>query len=136
MLFRSERRLDRARSALGRNVRRSFEHDRQRLSRSAERLRTGPRLAVQREGLRLERARERLLLAPALAVERKRAALENSAGKLAALSPVQTLGRGYAIVRTDSGAVVGSRSDVSPGAHVDVTLADGGFGARVEEMTP
>ncbi|HEU5216985.1 MAG TPA: exodeoxyribonuclease VII large subunit [Gaiellaceae bacterium] len=129
-------RLDRARGALSRNVRRSLEHDRQRLVRSAERLRAGPRLAVQREGLRLERARERLQSAPALAVERKRAALEKSAGKLAALSPVQTLRRGYAIVRTDSGAVVGSRGDVSPGAHVDVTLADGGFGARVEDVSP
>ena len=129
-------RLDRARGALARNVRRSLEHDRQRLVRSAERLRVGPRLAVQREGLRLERTRERLQLAPALAVERKRAALENSAGKLAALSPVQTLGRGYAIVRTASGKVAGSHEDVSTGAHVDVTLADGGFGARVEEVTP
>ena len=129
-------RLDRARGALARNVRRSLEHDRQRLARSAERLRAGPRMAVQREGLRLERTRERLRLAPALAVERKRAALENSAGKLSALSPVKTLRRGYAIVRTDSGGVVGSRDDISPGAHVDVTLANGGFGARVEEVTP
>src|SRR5205807_8795627 len=104
--------------------------------RAAERLRAGPRAAVQREGLRLERARERLRSAPALAVERKRAALENRAAKLAALSPVQTLRRGYAIVRTDSGGVVASAGDVSTGAHVGVTLADGGFGARVEEVSP
>ncbi|MGH2933324.1 MAG: exodeoxyribonuclease VII large subunit [Gaiellaceae bacterium] len=129
-------RLDRARAALARNVRRSLERDRQLLARSAERLSAGPRAAVQREGLRLERARERLRLAPALAVERKRAALENSAAKLAALSPVQTLRRGYAIVRTESGGVVASAGEVSAGAHVDVTLAEGGFGARVEEVTP
>jgi exodeoxyribonuclease VII large subunit len=128
--------LDRAREALARSVRRTLERDRQHLERSAERLRAGPRAAVGREGLRLERTRERLRLAPALAVERKRAALENSAAKLAALSPVQTLRRGYAIVRTESGAVVGATGDVSPGAHVDVTLAEGGFGARVEEVTP
>jgi exodeoxyribonuclease VII large subunit len=71
-----------------------------------------------------------------LAVERKRAVLETSAAKLAALSPVQTLRRGYAIVRTESGAVVGATGDVSPGARVDVTLAEGGFGARVEDVTP
>ena len=129
-------RLDRAREALARNVRRSLDRDRQRLTRSAERLRARPRIALEREGQRLERTRERLRLAPALAVERKRAALEKSAAKLAALSPVQTLERGYAIVRTDSGDVVASTSDVSTGAHVDVTLADGGFGARVEEVTP
>ena len=58
------------------------------------------------------------------------------AAKLAALSPLQTLRRGYAIVRTDSGGVVASTGDISTGAHVGVTLADGGFGARVEEVTP
>src|SRR5262249_33241632 len=127
---------DRARAALARSVRRSLEQDRQRLTRSVERLRAGPRLTLEREGQRLERTRERLRLAPALAVERKRAVLENSAAKLVALSPVPTLERGYAIVRTDSGNVVASTSNVSAGAHVDVTLADGGFGARVEDVTP
>ena len=129
-------RLDRARGALGRNVRRSLDRDRQRLTGSVERLRARPRIALEREGQRLERTRERLRLAPALAVERKRAVLERSAAKLGALSPVQTLERGYAIVRTDSGDVVASASGLSAGAHVDVTLADGGFGARVEEVTP
>lgn len=129
-------RLDRAREGLARSVRRTLERDRLRLERTGERLRAGPRVAVEREGVRLERTHERLRLAPALAVERKRAALENSAAKLAALSPVQTLRRGYAIVRTESGAVVGASGDVSPGAHVDVTLAEGGFGARVEDVVP
>jgi exodeoxyribonuclease VII large subunit len=128
-------RLDRAREALARSVRRSLERDRQQLARSAERLRAGPRVAVEREGVRLERAHERLRRAPALAVERKRAALENTAAKLAALSPLQTLRRGYAIVRTEQGEVVGSTEDVSTGARVDVTLAEGGFAARVEEVT-
>jgi exodeoxyribonuclease VII large subunit len=129
-------RLDRARGVLQHGVRRTLERDRQRLARSAERLRAGPRLAVEREGVRLERAHERLRLAPALAVERKRAVLENIAAKLAALSPLQTLGRGYAIVRTDHGEVVASTDDVSTGARVEVTVADGGFGARVEEVAP
>jgi exodeoxyribonuclease VII large subunit len=129
-------RLDRAREGLERSVRRTLERNRLQLERAAERLRAGPRVAVGREGSRLERTRERLRLAPALAVERKRAVLENSAAKLAALSPVQTLRRGYAIVRTESGAVVGTTDDVVPGAHVDVTLAEGAFGARVEEVTP
>ena len=129
-------RLDRARAALARNVRRSLDQDRQRLTRSVERLRTRPGSTLEREEHRLERTRERLRLAPALAVERKRAALEKSAAKLVAMSPVQTLERGYAIVRTDSGEVVTSTTGVSTGARVDVTLAEGGFGARVEEVAP
>jgi exodeoxyribonuclease VII large subunit len=128
--------LDRARGALARNVRRTLDRDRQQLTRSVERLRARPRIALEREGQRLEHTRARLRQAPTLAVERKRAGLEKSAAKLATLSPVQTLERGYAIVRTDSGDVVASTSDVSTGAHVDVTVADGGFGARVEEVAP
>ena len=129
-------RLDRAHAALGRSVRRSLEQDRQRLARSADRLRARPRAAVAREQHRLERTRDRLRLAPVLTVERKRAALENTAAKLAALSPLQTLERGYAIVRTESGDVAASAGDVTRGTRVDVTLARGGFGARVEDVTP
>jgi exodeoxyribonuclease VII large subunit len=126
--------LERVREALARNVRRSLERDRQRLALSAERLRAWPRVAVERERIRLERTHERLRLAPALAVERKRAALERSAAKLSTLSPMQTLERGYAIVRTETGSVVASTADVAAGAQVDVTLADGAFGARVEDV--
>jgi len=126
-------RLDRARESLRRSVRRALDRDAQRLGRTAERLRAAPRRALERERRRVEQTHERLRRAPALAVERKRAALEATAGKLAALSPRATLGRGYAIVRTDSRVVVSS-ADVSPGSRVDVQLADGAFGARVEDV--
>ena len=81
---------------------------------------------------RVEQAHDRLLRAPALAVERKRAALESTAGKLRVLSPMKTLERGYAIVRSGS-KVVRVAADVAPGARVEVALAEGGFGARVED---
>jgi exodeoxyribonuclease VII large subunit len=126
-------RLDRSREALGRGVVRTLERDAQRLGRTAERLRAAPRLALERERRRVEGAHERLRRAPALAVERKRAALEATAGRLVALSPKATLKRGYAIVRTDSRLVTTS-DEVVPGARVDVTLAEGGFGARVEDV--
>ncbi|MGH3034294.1 MAG: exodeoxyribonuclease VII large subunit, partial [Gaiellaceae bacterium] len=87
----------------------------------------------------LERARqtlardgERLARAPALLLERKRAGLEGLAGRLRMLSPKATLARGYAIVRTDEG-IVRSATALDPGDRVDVELAEGGFGARVEE---
>jgi exodeoxyribonuclease VII large subunit len=129
-------RLDHARATLARNVRRSLDRDRQQLTRAVERLRARPRIALEREGQRLEHTHERLRRAPSLAVERRRAGLEKSAAKLATLSPLQTLGRGYAIVRTESGEVVASTAGVSAGAHVDVTVADGAFGARVEDVKP
>jgi exodeoxyribonuclease VII large subunit len=129
-------RLDHARATLARNVRRSLDRDRQQLTRAVERLRAHPRIALEREGQRLEHTHGRLRRAPSLAVERKRAGLEKSAAKLATLSPLQTLGRGYAIVRTESGEVVASTAGVSAGARVDVTVADGAFGARVEDVKP
>jgi exodeoxyribonuclease VII large subunit len=127
--------LDRARQSVARSVRRVLERDRDRLTRAADRLRAAPRLGLERDSLRLERTQERLRNAPALTVERKRAGLESSGAKLSALSPLKTLRRGYAIVRTDS-RLVTSSSHVEPGRHVDVTLGDGAFGARVEEVTP
>jgi exodeoxyribonuclease VII large subunit len=124
--------LDRARAALGRNAQRTLEQDTQRLERSKDRLRAAPRVALEREAQRVERAHERLRTAPTLAVERKRAALESAAGKLRVLSPLKTLERGYAIVRTDTG-VVTSRSSVAGGTRLDVRVADGSFAATVDE---
>jgi exodeoxyribonuclease VII large subunit len=123
--------LDRARTSLARSVQRTLERDARALERSAERLRAAPRLALERQGQQLERARERLAQAPALAVERKRAALESTAGRLFVLSPLKTLERGYAIVRTDTRVVTSTR-DVDAGSRLDVRVADGSFGARVE----
>jgi exodeoxyribonuclease VII large subunit len=99
--------------------------------------------ALSRDTVRaLERARqvlardgERLARAPALLLERKRAGLEGLAGRLRALSPRATLARGYAIVRTEEG-IVRSAAALAPGDEVDVELAEGGFGARVEEAHP
>jgi exodeoxyribonuclease VII large subunit len=75
---------------------------------------------------------DRLSRAPALMLERKRAALETIWGRLAALSPKATLTRGYAIVRTENG-IVRSANSLAAGDQVDVELAEGGFGAHVEE---
>jgi exodeoxyribonuclease VII large subunit len=76
-------------------------------------------------------AHDRLRRAPALAVERKRARLEHAAGRLRALSPRATLERGYAIVRTHD-EIVRTRNAVTSGDEVEVEVADGRFGARVE----
>jgi exodeoxyribonuclease VII large subunit len=102
-------RLGRSRSALARAAHRLFERRQQRLAQAHERLRR----------------------APALAVERKRARLDQAAGRLRALSPRSTLERGYAIVRTGD-EIVRSTVDVSSGDPVEVEVADGRFGARVE----
>ncbi len=102
--------LDRLRTALARDTRRILERGRQTLAAD----------------------RQRLTRAPSLLLERKRTRLDGLAGRLRALSPRATLERGYAIVRTDDGIVRSIRA-VAPGSRVDVELAEGAFGARVEE---
>ncbi|MGH3103953.1 MAG: exodeoxyribonuclease VII large subunit, partial [Gaiellaceae bacterium] len=72
---------------------------------------------------------------PALALERKRGGLEQAAGRLRTLSPRSTLARGYAIVRAGEG-VVRSVATLDEGERVEVELAEGAFGARVEDIRP
>jgi exodeoxyribonuclease VII large subunit len=104
----------------------------ERLDRARAGLERGTRRILDRERQRLDRAHERLGRAPRLLVERRRAKLEQSAGRLRALSPRGTLERGYAIVRSGD-EIVRSGHSVEAGDRVEVELAEGGFGARVEE---
>src|SRR5438067_7455302 len=102
-----------------------------RLERTRAGLARGARGVVERRRERLMHAHERLRRAPALAVERKRARLEHAAGRLRALSPRATLQRGYASVRAQD-EIVRSPGAVSAGDPIDVEVAEGRFGARVE----
>jgi exodeoxyribonuclease VII large subunit len=101
------------------------------LERARTGLARGARGVLDRRRQRLVHAHDRLRRAPALAVERKRARMEHAAGRLRALSPRATLERGYAIVRTDE-EIVRSAAAVSSGDPLEVEVADGRFGARVE----
>ncbi len=102
------------------------------LSRSRERLGTGVRRTVQRDREHLARAVGRLRAAPRVVLERRRIAVIASGGRLRVLSPQATLERGYAIARSAAG-VVRSAREVEIGDRIDVQLAEGAIGARVEE---
>ena len=127
--------LTRARGSLERCVRRSIEREREGLGRTRIALERGARKALDRDAQRLSQLRDRLRRGPVLLVERRRAAVERAGGRLAALSPRATLGRGYAIVRARD-SILRATAGLSPGEHVDVELAEGAFGARVEEVRP
>ena len=103
----------------------------ERLDRSRASLARGARTVLERRRQRLVHVHERLRRAPSLAVERKRARLEHAAGRLRALSPRATLQRGYAIVRADD-QIVRTAEAVSTGDPIDVEVAEGRFGARVD----
>lgn len=105
------------------------------LDRARQRLDAGTRRALERDRGRLARSRERLTAAPGPLLERRRAALDRASARLQALSPRATLARGYAIVRTAEG-VLRDAAVVAQGDRVEVELARGGLGARVEEVRP
>jgi len=125
--------LGRARTSLERCVRRALERDRQGLHRAHLGLERGARRALEHDGQRLTNLGDRLRRGPALLVERRRAGLERSGARLGALSPRATLERGYAIVRARE-SILRSPEGLRPGDAVEVELAAGGFGARVEEV--
>ena len=104
---------------------------RERLDRSRAALGTGARRSLDRHAQRLVATHDRLGRAPTLLLERRRASLEHAAGRLRALSPQATLNRGYAIVRAGE-SIVRSAETVGAGDRIDVEVADGKFGARVE----
>lgn len=105
------------------------------LDRARDRLAAGSMRLLERDRARLGRARERLHVAPSLFLERRRAALDRSSARLGALSPLATLARGYAIVRA-GGGIVRDAGTVAAGGLVEIQLARGSLGARVEEVRP
>ena len=103
------------------------------LGRTRQRLDAGSRRVLERDRERARRSRERLGTAPGLYLERRRAALDRAGARLQALSPRATLQRGYAIVRAGAG-VVRDADEVAAGSRIDVELARGALGARVEDV--
>lgn len=60
--------------------------------------------------------------------------LANTAAKLNALSPLNTLKRGYAIVTGENEKVLYDADHVKIGEHIQVRLLEGSLGCRVEEI--
>jgi len=100
---------------------------------SRQRLELAVRSRLERDGERLARISERLRGAPQLLLERRRAALDHVGARLQALSPLATLARGYAIVRA-GGDALRDATTVSPGERLEIELASGSLGARVEDV--
>jgi exodeoxyribonuclease VII large subunit len=105
------------------------------LHRSRSSLEAGVRRLLERDRERVLRLGDRLRAAPALLLERRRARVELAGARLRALSPRATLERGYAIVRA-GGDVLRDAASVRPGDAVEVELAAGALGARVEDVRP
>jgi exodeoxyribonuclease VII large subunit len=75
----------------------------------------------------LSAATQRLLM-------RNRSRLEQASGKLATLSPVAILERGYSLIFDAKGSLVKDTSQLSPGDAIQARLARGEVDARVEGL--
>jgi exodeoxyribonuclease VII large subunit len=128
-------RLGALRALLARAVQREVATARQDLERDRLRLVRAPVLLLERKRAALADGHRRLSVAPRLLIERRRDRVEALAAQLRALAPRATLQRGYAIVRRD-GAIVRTAAKVAVGDHIEVEVATGELGARVEEVRP
>ena len=84
-----------------------------------------PRLALAARSQALASLGQRLSAASRRGRDRARARLELAARALTTVSPLATLGRGYAIVHSSAGGVARSSTDAPVGSTIRATLADG-----------
>ncbi len=99
---------------------------------TGRRVLTDPMAAVQDKRLLLDHVQRELCRAALARLAAPRQELAALAAALDAMSPLKVLGRGYAMARSEAGAVLKSYQDVSAGDHVSVTLGEGGFSCTVD----
>lgn len=82
----------------------------------------------------VQRSSQALMMGQRRWLEQRRARLEGLSAQLRALSPEQTLTRGYAIVRTQTGTIVRTGHGLSKGQLLEVRLASGSIEVNVERV--
>jgi exodeoxyribonuclease VII large subunit len=131
----TQQRAQRAWRRVVARVRERVEDRRRRLltaRRMLDRRAPAMRVAVRRQ--RLDEARRSLDRAIARAVPARRQRATAAHRRLAALSPLAVLGRGYAIVEGADGHVRASVAMLAKGEHVRVRMRDGRAGALIDEI--
>ncbi|MEW6645854.1 MAG: exodeoxyribonuclease VII large subunit [Pseudomonadota bacterium] len=126
-------RLDEMEQRLGRASQHLLRHAGSRLAALHARLeRHTPLYRVQALQTRREELQRRLRSAAAQHLERLNRRLAQAAHTLDAVSPLATLGRGYAIVTSADGSVLRAAAQTAPGAQVQARLGQGRLLCRVE----
>lgn len=121
-----------ARTRLARGLRRYASARRERLERVGERLEDRMRRLLETRRARLERAAERLERGVRRLVEARRAAVAGLAGRVHALSPLQSLARGYAVPLDEEDRILRRTADFTPGRPFRLRVADGSVPCRAE----
>jgi exodeoxyribonuclease VII large subunit len=124
--------LDEATLRLERFAQRLIARRRSQVEQSTRRLiGRHPRVVLARARVDLGPLRIQLLTTLRFCLERSRAELRRQSDRLQALSPLQVLTRGYAIVECADGRVLRRTGDVTPGDSLSIRLVHGRIGATV-----
>ena len=101
---------------------------------ASKRVMTDQMAYVQDKRMELVHVQQRLGDLSTGLLARKRQRFAALTASLDAMSPLKVLGRGYAMAQNSEGEVLKSYRDVTAGDRVSVTLGEGGFTAKVEEV--
>lgn len=101
---------------------------------ASKRVMTDQMAYVQDKRMELVHVQQRLGDLSAGLLARKRQRFATLTASLDAMSPLKVLGRGYAMAQNETGQILKSYRNVTPGDRVSVTLGEGGFTAKVEEV--
>ena len=127
-------RLDSFRSRMAQGMLNGLERQERRLKALAEkRVLTDPLAFVQDKRLQLDYVQQKLLTAANTQWQEEQRRFAALAAKLDALSPLKVLGRGYAMARTEDGAVLRTAAQVQSGDTIHLRLAQGGLRCTVTE---
>ena len=127
-------RLDSFRSRMAQGTLNGLERQERRLKALAEkRVLTDPLAFMQDKRLQLDYVQQKLLTAANAQWQEEQRRFAALAAKLDALSPLKVLGRGYAMARTEDGAVLRTAAQVQSGDTIHLRLAQGGLRCTVTE---
>jgi exodeoxyribonuclease VII large subunit len=131
---RSMQELDEADHRMRQRVSAALDQRRNKLDGLERRVRAqDPRIRLAQRRQRLESVDRRMAELTRARLVLLRGRLDPLRARLEALSPLQVLQRGYAVVQTPDGAVVRSPADAPAGEAILVRLLEGRLRARVEE---
>ena len=110
-----------------------FAADAQSLDMASDRLARALPMQIERKKLALDGSRDRLVRAGATMNDRFAFEMRQAASRLADLSPVNTLARGYSITRNGEGEIVRHVAQAPVGTTIEVTVADGTLDCEVKQ---
>jgi len=132
-LLQKSQRLDELEQRLQRSIRQHIQHKQLQLNGLHSKLqRHQPLLRIQHLGTRFQHLGQRLQQDIQTQLERCRQRLQAGAHTLDAVSPLATLGRGYAIIQDKNGAIVRSASSVKAGQQINARLGQGRLNCTVD----